>query len=72
MCSVNGLYSAFPNHRVEILKNAPWTHLLKLMGSSGERIMIGLLSRASIFMPIDAGYGNYCQINGKHGVVFGP
>ena len=47
------------------MKKAPWSDLLKLLGKSGERIMIELLFEAAIFMPIEAGHGNYCQISGR-------
>lgn len=64
-CSVQGLYSLYLNERVVILKQTPWPQLLHILGKSGESVMINLLLDCSIFLPIEAGQGNYYQLSGK-------
>lgn len=53
-----------PNSQVDALKQAPWTHLLVLLGKSGEEIMVNLLVGCSVFVSVEAGLGNYYQLSG--------
>lgn len=64
-CSIQGLYSLYLNERVAILKQDPWPQLLHILGKSGESMMINLLLDCSIFLPVEAGQGNYYQLSGK-------
>ncbi|KAJ4394591.1 Telomerase reverse transcriptase [Gnomoniopsis smithogilvyi] len=64
-CSIQGLCSLYFNERVAILKHAPWPQLLHILGKSGESMMINLLMDCSIFLPVEAGQGNYYQLSGK-------
>ncbi|KAJ2892715.1 hypothetical protein MKZ38_009438 [Zalerion maritima] len=63
-CSIPGLFSAFPNNNVQVLKDSPWPQLLTLLGNSGQRLMIDLLVGCSVFVPVAAGHGNLLQITG--------
>ncbi|KAI0176167.1 hypothetical protein GGR52DRAFT_539829, partial [Hypoxylon sp. FL1284] len=54
-----------PNAHVETLKQLPWPQVLALMGDSGEQIMIDLLLDCAIFVPVNAGTNNFCQISGR-------
>ncbi|KAJ6445860.1 RING-finger domain containing protein [Purpureocillium lavendulum] len=63
----SGIYSIcrrHPNSQVDLLKQSPWTHLLALLGKSGERIMVNLLVDCSVFVAVGAGLGNYYQLSG--------
>lgn len=51
------------------MKQAPWPQLLRLLGKSGELMMINLLLDCSLFLHVDAGHGNYYQLSGKSGCV---
>jgi telomerase reverse transcriptase len=59
-----GIFSVYPNHHVQALKEAPWPHILALLGKSGERIMIDLLMDTAMFVTIHAGKGNFYQLSG--------
>ncbi len=59
------IYAVHPNRQVQILKADPWPQLLSLLGKAGERIMIDLLLDCSIFLPVEAGQGNYYQLTGE-------
>lgn len=63
--SIQGLYSLYFNERVANIKQAPWPQLLHILGKSGESMMINLLLDCSIFLPVEAGQGNYYQLSGK-------
>lgn len=63
-CSVQGLYSVYPNERVAALKQTPWPQLLSLLGGAGEGMMINMLLDCAIFVPIEAGQSNYYQLSG--------
>ncbi|KAI6785680.1 uncharacterized protein J7T54_006014 [Emericellopsis cladophorae] len=52
---------SFAQSEVKTLKSAPWPQVLALLGQSGEGIIIDLLVDSSIFIAVDAGYGNYFQ-----------
>ncbi|KAF2969504.1 hypothetical protein GQX73_g4071 [Xylaria multiplex] len=54
-----------PNHYVEALQRPPWPQLLALLGESGDRIMINLLLDCAIFVSVDTGFNNLCQISGR-------
>ncbi|KAF4510782.1 hypothetical protein G6O67_002648 [Ophiocordyceps sinensis] len=62
--AIPGIYSLYPNPHAAALKQAPWPHLLLLLGQSGQRLMVDLLVDCSIFMGLDAGSGNYYQLSG--------
>lgn len=62
--NIPGLFCRFPNSNVKTLKDAPWPHVLALLGQSGERVMIDMLVDCSVFLPLQAGYGNYYQLSG--------
>lgn len=64
-CSVQGLYSIYPNERVASLKQMPWQHLLSLLGRAGEGMMINMLLDCAIFIPIQIGQSNYYQLSGQ-------
>ncbi|RYO73581.1 hypothetical protein DL764_010545 [Monosporascus ibericus] len=63
--NIPGLFALHPNPHVDTLKRVPWPQLLLLLGQSGERIMMDLLLDCAIFVPVNAGTNNYCQISGK-------
>lgn len=48
------------------MKQSPWPQLLLLLGKFGESIMINMLLDCAIFLPVDAGQGNYYQLSGEH------
>lgn len=64
-CSVQGLYSAYPNERVAVLRQTPWPQLLSLLGNSGEGMMINMLLDCAIFLPIKTGQSSYYQLSGQ-------
>lgn len=65
LSSIQGVYSLHFNERVAAVKQSPWPQLLLLLGNSGENIMINMLLDCAIFLPIDAGQGNYYQLSGE-------
>lgn len=64
--SIPGIFCRFPNSHFKTLKETPWPQVLALLGQSGERVMIDLLFDCSIFIAVQAGFGNYCQISGMY------
>ncbi|KAI1486230.1 hypothetical protein F5X96DRAFT_259530 [Biscogniauxia mediterranea] len=58
-----GLRAIRPNPHVEALQQPPWPQLLALLGESGDRIMIDLLLDCSIFVLVNGGVNNLCQIS---------
>ncbi|UKZ53736.1 hypothetical protein TrVGV298_007534 [Trichoderma virens] len=62
--TIHGVFSLYPNFHVRALREAPWPHLLALLGQAGERVMINLLYKCSIFLKVDAGRDNYLQLTG--------
>ncbi|KAL7820076.1 hypothetical protein V8C26DRAFT_440764 [Trichoderma gracile] len=62
--TIPGIYSHYPNFHEKALREAPWPHLLALLGQAGEKVMIELLSKCSVFLKVDAGLDNYIQITG--------
>ncbi|OTA01947.1 hypothetical protein A9Z42_0022850 [Trichoderma parareesei] len=62
--TIPGIYSYYPNFHEKALREAPWPHLLALLGQAGEKVMIELLSKCSIFLKVDAGLDNYVQLTG--------
>ncbi|KAI1208082.1 uncharacterized protein F4807DRAFT_164634 [Annulohypoxylon truncatum] len=60
-----GLRQIRPNPHFEALREPPWPQVLALMGESGERIMMDLLLDCAIFITVEAGANNFCQISGK-------
>jgi telomerase reverse transcriptase len=62
---IPGIFSVHPNQHVHALKEAPWPHILSLLGKAGERIMIDLLMDGAIFVAVEAGKGNLYQMSGK-------
>lgn len=63
--TIPGIYSYYPNFHEKALREAPWPHLLALLGQAGEKVMIDLLSKCSVFLKVDAGLDNYIQITGR-------
>lgn len=63
--TIPGIFSRFPNDNVASLRTAPWPQILSLLGQSGEKVMLDLLLDCSIFVAVEAGYGNYFQLSGK-------
>jgi telomerase reverse transcriptase len=63
--TIPGIFSRFPNYNVAALRTRPWPQILALLGQSGEKVMLDLLLDSSIFVAVDAGYGNYFQLTGK-------
>ncbi|KAK6841330.1 oxoglutarate iron-dependent oxygenase [Apiospora arundinis] len=61
---IPGIFSIYPNQRVERLKQSPWPEILKLLGHSGDRIMMDLLLDSSLFVSVGSSQGNYYQISG--------
>ncbi|UNI21054.1 RNA-directed DNA polymerase [Purpureocillium takamizusanense] len=61
---IHNICRRHPNSHVDTLKQAPWTHLLVLLGKSGEEIMVNLLVGCSVFSAVEAGLGNYYQLSG--------
>ncbi|PTB67108.1 hypothetical protein BBK36DRAFT_1088057, partial [Trichoderma citrinoviride] len=62
--TIPGIYSYYPNFHEKALRDAPWPHLLALLGQAGEKVMIDLLSKCSVFLKVDAGLDNYIQLTG--------
>ncbi|KAI0447410.1 hypothetical protein F4803DRAFT_322065 [Xylaria telfairii] len=60
-----GLRVVRSNPYVDALQQSPWPQLLALLGESGDRIMIDLLLDCAIFVAIDVGTNNVCQISGR-------
>jgi hypothetical protein len=63
--TIPGIFSRFPNDSVSALRATPWPQILALLGQSGEKAMLDLLLDCSIFVAVDAGFGNYYQLSGK-------
>ncbi|KAL2860670.1 telomerase reverse transcriptase [Aspergillus lucknowensis] len=63
-CSIMGIEARFPNKNAQILKQAPWTDVLALLGGNGEEIMLGLLLDCGIFAAVDVKRGVYYQLSG--------
>lgn len=66
-CNIPGIRAVFPNPQVTVLKQAPWTSLLGLLGKDGEDIMVRLLLDCGIFTCVDAQRGVYRQLSGRLG-----
>ena len=62
--NIPGIFSIYENQRVKALKESPWPELLKLLGQSGDRIMISMLLNCAVFLSVKSGQGNYYQISG--------
>ncbi|KXX74891.1 Telomerase reverse transcriptase [Madurella mycetomatis] len=62
--NIPGVYSVYPNQRVQVLKGSHWPQLLMLLGKEGERIMIDLLVDDAIFRAVKAGNDNLYQLSG--------
>ncbi|CAI6341564.1 unnamed protein product [Periconia digitata] len=61
---IPGMHSYQRNANVETLKSPVWRRLHAVLGKSGERIMMDLLTDCGIFSPLDGGHGNYFQLSG--------
>lgn len=70
--TIPGVFSRFPNHSVSTLRVTPWPQILALLGQSGEKAMLDLLLDCSIFVAVEAGYGNYYQLSGKSVILQPP
>ncbi|KAL7945905.1 hypothetical protein V8C42DRAFT_47065 [Trichoderma barbatum] len=62
--TIHGIFSLYHNFHVQAVREAPWPHLLALLGQAGERVMINLLSECCVFLKVDAGLDNYIQLTG--------
>jgi telomerase reverse transcriptase len=63
--TIPGLYFDLPNHHVDDLKNHPWPKVLVLLGRAGDAVMANMLIESAVFVPVEAGYGNYWQLSGN-------
>ncbi|CAK7219207.1 Telomerase reverse transcriptase [Sporothrix curviconia] len=63
--TVPGLSTTRNPESAQTLKEAPWPQLLAILGASAEKIMTDLLLDCSLFLPVDAGVGNYIQLTGQ-------
>ncbi|ERS98417.1 hypothetical protein HMPREF1624_05201 [Sporothrix schenckii ATCC 58251] len=63
--TIPGVYAARNPQNAQTLKEAPWPQLLAILGASAEKIMTDLLLDCSVFLPVEAGDGNYVQLTGK-------
>lgn len=63
--TIPGIFSRFPNYNVATLRVAPWPQILALLGQAGEKVMLDLLLDCSIFVAVEAGFGNYYQLSGQ-------
>lgn len=64
-CTIPGLYTVRSPQNAQTLKEAPWPQLLAILGASAEKIMTDLLLDCSLYLPVQAGDGNYVQLAGK-------
>ncbi|KFY02560.1 hypothetical protein O988_02079 [Pseudogymnoascus sp. VKM F-3808] len=62
--AIHRLAPVYPNKHYSELKVDPWPQVLGLLGKGGDRVMIDLLVDCGIFLAVDNGCGNYCQISG--------
>ncbi|KAH8884463.1 hypothetical protein GQ53DRAFT_697644, partial [Thozetella sp. PMI_491] len=62
---IPGLFVVHPNRRVEALKQSPWPELLRLLGRSGEQVIMDLLLDCTIFTAVKVGKGNLYQLSGQ-------
>jgi hypothetical protein len=63
--TIPGIFSLYVNSNAKTIRETPWPQLLSLMGQSGEKIMIHLLTDCSIFLPAEAGFNNFYQLSGR-------
>ena len=63
--TIPGLCTTRNPQHAQTLKEAPWPQLLAILGASAEKIMTDLLLDCSLFIRVDAGFGNYIQLTGK-------
>ncbi|CAK7222169.1 Telomerase reverse transcriptase [Sporothrix eucalyptigena] len=63
--TIPSLYTTRTPQNAQTLKEPPWPQLLAILGASAERIMTDLLLHCSLFLPVDAGIGNYVQLTGQ-------
>lgn len=64
----NGLYCTFPNCNASVLQGGMWPALLKLLGKDGDQVMLDLIFNCAIFVPLESGRNNLCQISGQRSV----
>ncbi|ETS88050.1 hypothetical protein PFICI_01878 [Pestalotiopsis fici W106-1] len=62
--SIPGVFSLHTNPQVQALKLDPWPQLLKLLGNSGDVIMMDLLLDCAVFTSLNGGRRNYRQLSG--------
>lgn len=62
--TIPGLSTIRNPQNAQTLKEAPWPQLLAVLGASAEKIMTNLLLDCSLFLSVDAGFGNYIQLTG--------
>jgi telomerase reverse transcriptase len=67
--SIPGLYRGAPNHHSDALRRRPWPEVLALLGRAGDAIMADMLLDGAVFVPVEAGHGNYWQLSGQSVMV---
>jgi len=63
-CGIPGLVSVFPNEYVEAMKSPAWAEIPRLLGDSGDQLMIDLILRCGLFAPVASIEGGHYQISG--------
>jgi telomerase reverse transcriptase len=61
---IPGIVCHHPNDHFETVTDPKWCHLLQLLGTHGDDIMLNLLLECGIFALVGAGSGNLYQISG--------
>lgn len=69
LCTIPNVEPQYPNKNVQMLKQAPWSEVLALLGANGDEIMLRLLLDCGLFAAVDVKKGIYCQISGKSGPI---
>ncbi|MCJ1247012.1 hypothetical protein MMC30_004223 [Trapelia coarctata] len=64
VAGIPGLVSAYPNPHVATLKSFPWTHLLKILGKAGDRVVLDLILDCGVFKSVESRKGNFYQLSG--------
>lgn len=64
MAGIPGLVSQYPNPHVTNIKGTIWSHLLKVLGKAGDRVMLDLILDCGLFSRIETGKDNYYQLSG--------
>ncbi|KAJ9602431.1 Telomerase reverse transcriptase [Cladophialophora chaetospira] len=62
--SLPGIVQRHPNDNLAALKAAPWSDILRLLGTDADFIFSSLLLDCGIFTSLEAGKDNYLQFSG--------